>query len=150
MSYVTAGLVAFIALLGGFYGGYRYEAARVPATTSNTPTVTQGTAAGAGAGRTAGGFAGAGGAGGIFAGRGGVGTISNLTATGFTLTTANGTVTKVTFASSGLTVRKTDTGSVSDLQDSETVTVTGQRDASGNLTATGITIVPSPAASPAG
>ena len=82
MSYVTAGLVAFIALLGGFYGGYRYEAARVPATTSNTPTVTQGTAAGAGAGRTAGGFAGAGGAGGIFAGRGGVGTISNLTATG--------------------------------------------------------------------
>jgi hypothetical protein len=153
MNYVTAGLVAFITLLGGFYGGYRYEAAKVPATNSNPPTALQGGAtggAGAGAGRAGGGFAGAGGAGGLFAGRGGAGTISNLTATGFTLTTSNGTVTKVTFAGSGVTVRKTEAGSLSDLQNSETVTVTGQRDASGNLTAAAITIVPAPAPSTAG
>jgi hypothetical protein len=150
MNYLTGGLVAIITLLGGFYGGYRYEAAKVPApTNNNAPVIVQGggAGAGAGAGRTGGGFGGAGGAGGVFAGRGGAGTISNLTATGFTLTNANGTVTKVTFGS-GVTVRKTVTGTASDLQDSQTVTVSGTRDASGNLTATAITIVPAPAASP--
>jgi hypothetical protein len=151
MNYITGGLVAFIALLGGFYGGYRYEAAKVPATASNTTTIQGGAGTAAGGTRTggAGGFAGAGGAGGVFGGRGGAGTITNLTANGFTLTTAGGTTTKVTFGS-GVTIRKTVTGSSSDLQDSETVTVTGTRDASGNLTATAINIVPTPTASPAG
>lgn len=150
MNHVTAGLVAFITLLGGFYGGYRYEAAKIPSTTGSTgaAAATTGGGGAAGGGRIGAGFAGAGGAGGgIFAGRGGAGTISNLSATGFTLTTPNGTVTKVTLGPS-VTVRKTVNGSVSDLQDSETVTVSGTRDAGGNLQATAITIVPAPAASP--
>ncbi|HVD01886.1 MAG TPA: hypothetical protein VNG93_12185 [Candidatus Dormibacteraeota bacterium] len=149
MNYVTAGLVAFITLLGGFYGGYSYEAAKVPASTgSGAAAASTGAGAAAAAGAGAGRFGGAfgGGAGGAFAGRGGAGKISNLTATGFTLTTAAGTVTKVTFGS-GVTVRKTVTGTTSDLQNGVTVTVTGQRDASGNLTATAVTLVPLPAAS---
>jgi len=149
MNYVTAGLVAFITLLGGFYGGYRYEAAKVPATPAAASNATNGT--GTGSGRFAGGFAGGafgGGAGGAgFGGRGGAGTVSNLTASGFTLTTPGGTTTKVTFGS-GMTVRKTVDGATSDLQDNLTVTVSGQRDASGNLTASTVTIIPAITASP--
>ena len=147
-SYLTAGLIAFVTLLAGFYGGYRYEAGRVPTTTPAAATSGSAGAGGSGAGRIGGGgFGGAGGAGG-FIGRGGGGTVTDLTSTGFTLHTAAGTDTKVTFGPS-LTVRKTTAGSVSDLKDNETVTVGGQRDASGNLTATTITIVPIPAPTPA-
>jgi hypothetical protein len=151
MNYVTAGLLAFITLLGGFYGGYRYEAAKVPSSSAGSPTASA-TGGGTGVGRFAGGggaFAGGGGTGGagFFGGRGGAGTITNLTATGFTLTTPGGATTKVTFGS-GMTVRKTVDGATSDLQDNLTVTVTGQRDASGNLTATAVTIVPAITASP--
>jgi hypothetical protein len=144
MSYVTAGLVAFITLLGGFYGGYRYELAKAPAPTSNTPTISSNVA---GNGTRTGNGGGAGGAGGAFIGRGGAGTITNLTATGFTLHSPNGTDTKVTFGSS-TTVRKTVDGSLSDLSNNLTVAVGGPRDASGNITATTITIVPAGIASP--
>ena len=154
MSNLTAGIVVVIALLGGFYGGFRYESGKVPATTAaaaaGTGTAATGRGAnGAGAGGGAG-FAGAagGGAGGAFAGRGGAGTITNLTATGFTLHSANGTDIKVTFGSSA-TVRMTVAGQLTDLKDNLNVTVTGARDASGNITATAITIVPAPTASPA-
>jgi hypothetical protein len=151
---LTVGLIVVIAVLGGFYGGFRYEASKVttasaaaaPAgATARTPGTGNGTAGGGGGG---GGFAGGGGAG-FAGGRGNAGTITNLTATGFTLHSANGTDTKVTFASSA-TVRKTVTGQISDLQDNVTVTVTGTRDSSGNLVATTITIVPLPSPSPGG
>ena len=83
-------------------------------------------------------------------GRGGnAGTITNLTSTGFTLHSANGTDTKVTFAS-GATVRKTVAAQQTDLTNTATVTVTGTRDASGNLVATTITIVPVASPSPGG
>ena len=108
-----------------------------------------------GAAPTAGGAGGAGFPAGLPAGRAaplpgaaGVGTITNLTATGFTLHSANGTDIKVTFGS-GATVRMTVAGQITDLKDNVNVTVTGARDASGNITATAITIVPAPAASPA-
>jgi hypothetical protein len=154
MSNLTAGLVVVIALLGGFYGGFRYESGQVGA--SANAAAASGTSGAAlrtvtGNGTTGGGgFAGAGGAaGGFGGGRGSAGTITNLTATGFTLHSANGTDTKVTFAP-GATVRKTVTGQLSDLSESATVTVTGTRDSSGNLVATTITIVPLPSVSPAG
>jgi hypothetical protein len=159
---LTAGLIVVIALLGGFYGGFRYESSKVGTTAAATGTTGTtgttgrtgtgtGTGAGAGAG---GGFAGGGGnvtggGAGFGGGRGNAGTITNLTATGFTLHSATGTDTKVTFAPSA-TVRKTVTGALTDLQDSVTVTVTGTRDASGNLVATSITIVPVAAPSPGG
>jgi hypothetical protein len=146
MSNLTAGIVVVIALLGGFYGGFRYESGKVPAATGAAGTGRGANAGGAGGGAAGGGAAG--GAGGGFAGRGGVGTITNLTATGFTLHSANGTDIKVTFGSSA-TVRMTVAGQLTDLKDNVNVTVTGARDASGNITATAITIVPAPAASPA-
>src|SRR5437588_2114522 len=153
MTNLTAALFVGIALLGGFYGGFRYESAKVtPSTSSGTPTVgataptTRGGAGGAGGG-FAGGGGGAGGAGGTFAGRGAVGTITNLTSTGFTLHNANGTDTVITLAT-GATVRKTTDGALSDLSNNLNVTVTGQRDASGNLSETVITIVQ--AATPSG
>jgi hypothetical protein len=153
MNTLTVGLIAIIAVLGGFYGGFRYESGKIPtaaaATTSGTvPRTATGTGGGAAGGAAGGGFAGGGGAG-FGGGRGSAGTITNLTATGFTLHGANGTDTTVTFAPSA-TVRKTVAGQLSDLTNSVTVTVTGTRDSSGNLVATAITIVPAPAASPAG
>jgi hypothetical protein len=158
MNNLTVGLITVIALMGGFYGGFRYESGKV--TTANAAAATTGGAAaragtgtgtGAGTGAGGGAFAGGGGAGGggFAGGRGSAGTVTNLTATGFTLHSANGTDTKVTFASDA-TVRKTVAGQLSDLSNTVTVTVTGTRDASGNLVATAITIVPVPAASPAG
>ncbi|TMD51808.1 MAG: hypothetical protein E6I85_12075 [Chloroflexi bacterium] len=152
MSNLTAALVVVIALLGGFYGGFRYESGKIPASAASASTTgtTGTTATGAtGTGRGAQGGANGGGAnggafGGGFAGRGGAGTITNLTSSGFTLHSANGTDVKVTLAS-GATVRKTVDGALSDLQNNLTVTVTGQRDASGNITATAITIVPAAA-----
>ena len=152
MPNLTAALFVVIALLGGFYGGYRYESTKIPATaaatTGGTGTAANGTT-GRGQGTANGGGANGGGFGGGFAGRGGAGTITNLTSTGFTLHSATGTDTKVTFASSA-TVRKTVDGALSDLQKNLTVTVTGTRDANGDLTATTITIVPAAAANPSG
>ena len=156
MNNLTVGLIVVVAVLGGFYGGFRYESGKVATTATaaaTTPTTTGGAAARAGAGATgagagAGGAAGAAG-GGFGGGRGNAGTITNLTATGFPLHSANGTDTKVTFAS-GATVRKTVAGQLTDLTDSATVTVTGTRDASGNLVATTITIVPVPTGTPGG
>ena len=162
MNNLTVSLIVVIAVLGGFYGGFRYEASKVttasaaatPATgtgaTGRTGTGTgTGAGAGAGGGGAFGGGGGAGGGAGFAGGRGNAGTITNLTATGFTLHSANGTDTKVTFAPSA-TVRKTVTGALSELADSVTVTVTGTRDASGNLVATTITIVPAASPSPGG
>jgi hypothetical protein len=148
---LTVGLIVVVALLGGFYGGFRYESGKVTtasaaaATTPGTTARTR-TGTGTGAGGAAGGGGFAGGAGGAF-GRGNAGTVTNLTATGFTLHGANGTDTVVTFAPTA-TVRKTVAGALTDLTNTATVTVTGTRDSSGNLVATAITIVPLPAASP--
>lgn len=147
MNNLTVGLIAVIAVLGGFYGGFRYESGKVATAAAAAPAATPNPARNGGGNFPGGG--GAGGAGGGFAGGRNAGTITNITATGFTLHGANGTDTKVTFAPNA-TVRKTVTGQVTDLQNSVTVTVTGTRDAAGNLTATAITIVPAPSASPGG
>lgn len=141
MSQVTAFLLVVIAALGGFYGGFRYEkgagAANAASSTNNPPKVSATAPAGAGGGGTA--FGGAFGGGGI---RGSAGTISNLSDKGFTLSLANGSTVNVSYGSTSPTVRKTTEGSLADLQNGETVSVAGSRDASNNLTAQQITIVP--------
>ncbi len=148
MNKLSIGLVVVIALLGGFYGGFRYESGKVgttasaAATTSSGPSTRAGGTAGGG-----GGFIGAGG--GFGGGRGNAGTITNLTSAGFTLHGVNGTDTKVTFGPNA-SVRKTVAGQLSDLQDDTTVAVTGTRDAAGNLVATAITLVPVASPSPGG
>ena len=144
---LTVGLIAVVALLGGFYGGFRFESTKIPTASAavQTPTATGTGRTGTGAG--GGGGFGGGGGGGQFLGRGNGGTVTSLTSTGFTLHNPNGTDTKVTFGPT-VTVRKTVAGQISDVTENATVQVAGTRDANGNLVATVITLVPLPAASP--
>jgi hypothetical protein len=148
MNNLTVALIAVIAVLGGFYGGFRYEAGKVTTASAAaaTPTPRTGGAGGGGFGG-AGSGGGAGGGAGFAGGRGNAGTVTNLTSTGFTLHSANGTDTKVTFAPT-ITVRKSVAGQVSDVSMNATVQVAGTRDSSGNLVAMTITLVPLPTASP--
>ena len=143
---LTVALVAAVAALAGFYGGFHFQSARAAPSTTTAASPAAATARGAGGlagGGTgtgtapggAGGFGGGGGRG------GGVGTVSNLTAAGFTLHTAAGTDVNVVLTPQA-TVRKTTDAARSELQNNLQVTVTGQRDASGNITATAVTIVP--------
>lgn len=154
MSNLTAALLVLVAVLGGFYGGLRYETGKAAtgAAPAATAAVTS-TAAGGGGrsgaaspGTAANGATGAAqGSGGFAGGRGGnLGTVTNLTANGFTLHPANGSDVAVVLGA-GATVRKTVDGQVTDLQNNLHVTVAGQRDASGNLVATAVTIVPAAA-----
>lgn len=136
MSQVTAVLLVVIAALGGFYGGFRYEkgagagsAAAASNSKSNTPVARPSPASG-------------GGGVGAFV-RGSTGTVSNLSDKGFTLTLANGGTVNVVYGDAAPGVRKTSEGSLADLHDGETVSVAGSRDATDNLTAQQITIVPS-------
>ncbi|MEO6798104.1 MAG: hypothetical protein ABI401_11395 [Candidatus Dormibacter sp.] len=140
-----AALVMVVVLLGGFYGGYKVGGGGQAAAAAS------GTNAAAGAG-----FAGRGVAAacpspnasptpapsGRVAGRGTSGTITNLTSTSLTVHDARCNVdVKVTFSPTVI-VRKTALGQVSDLQESETVTVVGTRQADGTVKANSIQIVP--------
>jgi hypothetical protein len=141
-----AALVLVVALLGGFYGGYK-----VGGSGQASAAAASGTNAAAGTG-----FAGRGVAAacpspnasptpapsGRVAGRGTSGTITNLTSTSLTVHDARCNVdVKVTFSPTVI-VRKTALGQVSDLQESETVTVVGTRQADGTVKANSIQIVP--------
>jgi hypothetical protein len=140
-SYVVALLVA-VAVLGGFYGGYKVGQNNVSANTT-----------GATASRTPGGFGGGGrGAGGAAAacpspgapspapGTNAVarGTISDLTSSSFTIALTACDV-KITFGPS-VQVFKTTPGSTSDLKDNITITLIGTRQADGSIKATTIQI----------
>lgn len=141
-----AALVMVVVLLGGFYGGYKVggggQASAAAATGTNGAAGT--------------GFAGRGAAAacpspnatatpapsGRVAGRGTSGTITNLTSTSLTVHDARCNVdVKVTFSPTVI-VRKSALGQVSDLQESETVTVVGTRQADGTVKANSIQIVP--------
>jgi hypothetical protein len=143
-----AALVVIVGLLGGFYGGYKVGGG---GTTANAAAATTGS-------RTAGnGFGGGRGlaaacpspgatpaaaASGVAARRGATGTIANLTNNSFTIHDARcNTDVKVTFDQSVI-VRKTVVGQASDLQETETITVTGTRQADGSIKANSINIVP--------
>lgn len=139
-------LIAVVTLLGGFYGGYRLgNGAQASAATSGSSS----------SGSRGGNFAGAGlaalcstpspGASGAAAGRGGRGTAGTISFLGSgTMTvhnTACNTDVKVTFDPTVI-VRKTVVGGVSDLQENQNVTITGQRQPDGSIKATSITLVP--------
>jgi len=126
IKFPIAALVVFVALLGGFYGGYKVggggasAAAPASATGGGAAAFARGvatacpspnaTATPAASGRAV-------------ARRGTSGTVTNLTSSSLTVHDARcNTDVKVTFDPSVI-IRKTATGQVSDLQESETVTV---------------------------
>ena len=150
--YVVALLVA-VAVLGGFYGGYKVGQNNVSANTTNAT-----------ASRTPGGFGGGGrgGGGGAAAacpspgapsqspGGNAVarGSISDLTSSSFTIASTACDV-KITFSPS-VQISKTTPGSTSDLKDNITITVIGTRQADGSIKATTIQIGGAVFANPGG
>jgi hypothetical protein len=149
-----AALVVIVGLLGGFYGGYKVGGG---GTTANAAAATTGnrTAANGFGGRGVAaacpspGATPAPSASGV-ARRGATGSITNLTSNSLTIhdTRCNTDVT-VTFDQSVI-VRKTVVGQAADLQENETVTVTGTRQADGSIKANSINIVPAGSAGPGG
>ena len=144
-----AALIVVVSLLGGFYGGYKIGGGGTASAANSTAS---------GAGRTAGnGLASGRGltaacpspnaspsasASGAAARRGATGTVTNLSGNSLTVHDARcNTDVKVTFDQSVI-VRKTVVGQSSDLQESETITVTGTREADGSIKANSINIVP--------
>lgn len=143
-----AALVVIVGLLGGFYGGYKVGGGGTTASAaaSTTGARTAGNGFGVGRGLAAAcpspGATPAAGASGAAARRGASGTIANLTSNSLTIhDTRCNTDVKVTFDQSVI-VRKTVVGQASDLQESQTVTVTGTRQADGSIKANSINIVP--------
>jgi hypothetical protein len=149
IKYPIAALIVVVALLGGFYGGYKIGGGGTASAANNTAT---------GTGRTAGNTFGGGRglaaacpspgatppatASGAVARRGATGTIANLTTNSLTIHDARcNTDVKVTFDQSVI-VRKTVVGQSSDLQETETITVTGTRQPDGSIKANSINIVP--------
>jgi hypothetical protein len=143
-----AALVVIVGLLGGFYGGYKVggggTTANAAAATTGNRTAANGLAGGRGvaAACPSPGATPAPSASGAAARRGATGTIANLTANSLTIHDARcNTDVKVTFDQSVI-VRKSVVGQASDLQESETITVTGTRQADGSIKANSINIVP--------
>jgi hypothetical protein len=144
-----AALVVIVGLLGGFYGGYKVggsgtTASAAGAATGNRTAAGNGFAGGRGvaAACPSPGATPAPSASGAAARRGATGTIANLTANSLTIhDTRCNTDVKVAFDQSVI-VRKSVVGQASDLQESETVTVTGTRQADGSIKANSINIVP--------
>jgi hypothetical protein len=143
-----AALVVIIGLLGGFYGGYKVGGGGTTASAAGTTTGNRTAGNGLGGGRGVAAACPSPGAtpaaspSGAAARRGATGTIANLTGNSLTIhDTRCNTDVKVTFDQSVI-VRKTVVGQASDLQESETITVTGTRQADGSIKANSINIVP--------
>ena len=141
-----AALVVVVALLGGFYGGYKVGGGGT-ASAANSTNGTTNRSGNAFNGRgafaacpSASPSASAGASG--TARRGATGTLTNLTNNSFTVhDTRCNTTEKVSFDQSVI-VRETTVGKASDLQENDTITVTGTRESDGSLKANTITIVP--------
>ena len=141
--YVIA-MVVVVGVLGGFYGGYKVGQNNVSASAS-TNTGSRGTTGGTngftGGGRGLGslcpspGATPTGGTAGLARG-----TVTDLSGKSMTVTTTNCDV-KVTFGPT-VTIQKQVLGTTSDLQDNQTVTVTGTRQADGSILASSIQIGP--------
>ncbi|TMD90204.1 MAG: hypothetical protein E6I73_08620 [Chloroflexi bacterium] len=140
--YVVA-LVVVVGVLGGFYGGYKVGQNNVSASASTTGN--------RGTGSAANGFTGGGrGLGGVCPSPGASpaagttslarGTVADLTGKSMTVASTNCDV-KITFGPT-VTISKQVLGTTADLQDNQTVTVTGTRQADGSILASAIQIGP--------
>jgi len=129
---IIVGVIVLCAAVGAgaFYGGTVYERTQV-ANVRNSFFNGRG---GNGNGGTGGGGGGGGFGGGVF------GTVKSITGNTIQISTPQN-VTTVNL-SDATTFMKTITGTVSDVQVGETITVRGQRDSSGNVTADSIQILP--------
>ena len=143
-----AALVVIVGLLGGFYGGYKVGGGGATASAANSTTGNRTAGNGTGLGRGAAaacpspGASPAASASAAAARRGATGSVANLTNNSLTIhDTRCNTDVKVTFDQSVI-VRKSVVGQASDLQESETITVTGTRQADGSIKANSINIVP--------
>ena len=144
-----AALVVVVALLGGFYGGYKVGGggSASAAAANSTNNTTRGSNLFGGGGRFTAACPSPGASpsaapSGAAARRGTTGTVTNLTSTSMTVHDARcNTDVKITFDQSVI-VRKTTLGSSSDLQENQSVTVVGARQADGSVKANSITIVP--------
>jgi hypothetical protein len=136
MRNVTVALVVVIAVLGGFYSGWKYSQSRVGSGASPTAALSFATPSPSAA---------TGGNGGVTGGFGGRGTAGQVTAVSGNLITIHnpttGQDTKVQM-SGDTTISKTVAGSASDLQPGVNVTVVGQPGADGTVNATSMSIVP--------
>ena len=117
---------------GAFYGGTLYERQQVQSVRNSFFNGRGGNGAG-GNGGAGGGFAGGAG-GGVF------GTVKSISGNTLQISTPQN-VTTVNLSDATI-VMKTITGTVSDITVGETVTVRGQRDSSGNVTAEQIQLLP--------
>jgi len=141
-TYVVA-LLVVVAVLGGFYGGYKVGQNNVSASASTSGNRTN-------AGTASNAFTGGRGVGAVCPSPGATpaagtvsvarGTVANLAGTSMTVTNTSCDV-KVTFGPT-VTVSKQALGSTSDLQDNETVTITGTRQPDGSILAQTIQIGP--------
>ncbi len=141
-TYVVA-LVVLVGVLGGFYGGYKVGRNNVSASSS-----TAGRTASVGNGSNT--FTGGRGLGAVCPSPGATpsagsqtfarGTVTDLSGKSMTVTNTNCDV-KVTFGAT-VTIQMQVLGSTSDLQDNQTVTVTGTRQADGSILAQTIQIGP--------
>jgi Domain of unknown function (DUF5666) len=135
----TIGLIIGVIVLcgavgaGAFYGGTVYERQQ----TTNVRNSFFNGRGGTGGG---GGYGGAGGGGGGGFGGGVSGTVKSITGNTVQVSTAQN-VTTVTLNSSTM-ILKTAAGTTADIQVGDQITVRGQRDASGNVTATNIQLLP--------
>jgi hypothetical protein len=144
--YVVA-LLVVVAVLGGFYGGYKVGHTTVVAST-NTPNQSARAGGGGGAGAGAGrGFGAACPTPGATASAGAQalarGTIANLNASSLTVTNPSCDV-KVTLGAN-ITISKSVAGSTADLKNNLTVTIMGTRQADGSILAQTIQIAAAPA-----
>jgi hypothetical protein len=140
----VAALIVVVALLGGFYGGYKIGGGRTAsAATSGNGTSRTGNdfAGGRGAAACPSPGASASASPSAAAGRrGATGIVSNLTSNSLTVHDARcNTDVKVTFDQSVI-IRKSVVGQTSDLSDNQAVVVTGSRQADGSIKANSITI----------
>lgn len=148
MRIAIVALAVLVGVLGGFYGGYKVGQNNVAAAASSgnnsNNAARRSTSGGFVPGRSGNANAAVCPSPGATPSAGAQalarGTVTNLTATSMTVTNAQCSVT-ITFAPS-TPVQKQVAGSVSDLANNQTVTVTGTRNADGSVTAAAIQITP--------
>jgi hypothetical protein len=139
--FAVPALIALIALLGGFYGGFRFEQTNASASTAAIP----GANASPGAGRNANPCSATGGAGrtGANANRTTVvGQVTNVAGNVITIhSPACNTDTKVTL-SGNAAIRKTVDGTLADLSNGTDVSIQGTKNSDGTVSANNADILP--------